>query len=251
MFPVLLDVGGTIFKTDRTTLQKSPFFDNPEFFSEAWQQTQDPKPSPIFVDCEPEGFRHVLEHLRCENYLVPVKYRYLCEHFGLRADACETLVSEYKNTIESAVNHLEIYLKMPDEDPMKTCKLFGLIDRLFCDRRLTDVFNNEIFIVAVSKLITNQNSANQSDPKKKMEQIQTGYTIIIDDKTEFISRGSEKASDLVLTCSEKSLIHDLHKICLRERFDWFMENYVLKFIQVLESTKNWNIIKELRFVTED
>ncbi|KDO25385.1 hypothetical protein SPRG_09326 [Saprolegnia parasitica CBS 223.65] len=64
--PIVLDVGGTLFKTSRTTLLSAvgSCFDN--ISSGAWRPESD---GTYFLDADPTYFGRVLNHLRCEASL--------------------------------------------------------------------------------------------------------------------------------------------------------------------------------------
>ena len=78
---ITIDVGGTLFKTTRTTLKQSPVFRS---MFERWNgETVDRKVDTgtnnlfmPFVDRDGDAFKHVLSYLRDSQYGFPVKYRY-------------------------------------------------------------------------------------------------------------------------------------------------------------------------------
>lgn len=77
MSTVILNVGGTKFETLRTTLadSKSQYLNDLEMNNMPGYA--------IFIDCDPECFKHVLEHLRFLDYKIPSKYKYVATTFHL------------------------------------------------------------------------------------------------------------------------------------------------------------------------
>lgn len=94
---VLLDVGGTIFKTTRSTLSHATYFTS---LFDRWQYKPD---EPYFIDRDDDGFKHVLRYLRDNNYDIPKEYHYELEFYGINYVKKEedneekTVVSELSN----------------------------------------------------------------------------------------------------------------------------------------------------------
>ncbi len=80
MSVIVLNVGGVSFQTFKSTLIKS------EYFRKMFEFTATPT-MPIFIDCDPDGFKHILEYLRFGNYLIPNHYRYLAPYFNIDENA--------------------------------------------------------------------------------------------------------------------------------------------------------------------
>lgn len=83
---ITLDVGGTLFKTYQSTLLKSEYFRTMFEFNKEF-------PNPIFIDCDPRGFKHILEYLRFGNYQIPPKYSYLLAYFMIDESVCNLNLS--------------------------------------------------------------------------------------------------------------------------------------------------------------
>lgn len=96
---VLLDVGGKIFKTTRSTLSHATYFTS---LFERWQYKPD---EPYFIDRDEEGFKHVLRYLRDNNYDIPKEYHYELEFYGINyvekeIEEEKTVVSELSKLID-------------------------------------------------------------------------------------------------------------------------------------------------------
>lgn len=78
---ITLNVGGKVFQTKKETLSRCKFFR--DMLSDCDEQPT------IFVDCDPDNFRHILEYLRFADYQIPADCQYLCRYFML--DECNSL----------------------------------------------------------------------------------------------------------------------------------------------------------------
>lgn len=87
---ITLNVGGTKFETFRSTLMKS------EYFVKMFEFNKD-NLKPIFIDCDPDGFKCILEYLRFGNYVIPNKYQYLTAYFMIDDGVCDC--SKYETII--------------------------------------------------------------------------------------------------------------------------------------------------------
>ena len=65
MSSIKLNVGGTLFETSIAVLEHSVYFKN------MFEMFNDNIPEIIFVDRDPDNFKHVLKFLRDENYKIP------------------------------------------------------------------------------------------------------------------------------------------------------------------------------------
>lgn len=78
---LVIDCGGTIFKTNVSTLRKVPFF---ESYINRWLENNSEN---IFVDQYPELFRHFLNLLRNPGYIIPDMHLenviYIADYYGL------------------------------------------------------------------------------------------------------------------------------------------------------------------------
>ncbi len=72
---VILDVGGVTFKTTWATLIKASYFKHSKKFAI--------KGKVIFIDRDPDNFKHVLSLLRDPNYLFPDEIKYELEFYGI------------------------------------------------------------------------------------------------------------------------------------------------------------------------
>lgn len=79
---VWLDVGGTIFKTTKATLNSAPYFESMNNFQDLTMTTSD---NPIFIDRDPELFRHVLNLLRDPDYKYPESYFSELTFYGIHS----------------------------------------------------------------------------------------------------------------------------------------------------------------------
>ncbi len=77
---IIIDCGGIIFKTTKSTLLKASFF---RTYLDKWNDDS----KPLFVDCDPELFRHFLNLLRDPNYTIPSdmlsNISSMADYFGL------------------------------------------------------------------------------------------------------------------------------------------------------------------------
>lgn len=78
---LVIDCGGTIFKTNISTLCKAPFF---ESYINRWLENNS---ETIFVDQDPELFRHFLNLLRNPGYIIPdihvENVTHIADYYGL------------------------------------------------------------------------------------------------------------------------------------------------------------------------
>jgi hypothetical protein len=65
---VTLDVGGKVFKTNKSTLMKSEYFNN------LFNDTKIDYSNPIFLDRSYSSFKHILHFLRDNTYKFPAQY---------------------------------------------------------------------------------------------------------------------------------------------------------------------------------
>ena len=72
-----LNVGGTIFETTKSTLEKSLYFR--KFFKHNYNKDNES----IFIDRSPHIFKHVLSLLRDPSYYYPLKYKSELEYFQI------------------------------------------------------------------------------------------------------------------------------------------------------------------------
>ena len=98
---VTLDVGGTIFRTTRSTLQRSGYFE--AMLNGPWAETvQDGKP--IFIDRDPENFRHVLGVLRDPQHELPNSMLYELDYFQIQWAYPK---KKDPSLVEDVVNHTD------------------------------------------------------------------------------------------------------------------------------------------------
>lgn len=71
MEAIEIDCSGTIFKTQKQVLMQC------EYFKTMLEACGDE--GTIYIDCNPEGFKYILEHLRYPMCKVPREYKYLCQ----------------------------------------------------------------------------------------------------------------------------------------------------------------------------
>lgn len=117
---VLLDVGGTIFKTTRSTLSNAAYFTS---LFERWIYNPD---EPYFIDRDDEGFKHILRYLRDNNYDIPKEYHYELDYYGIKYVEKEikeekTVVSELSK-INDAINDFSRLFKDEDGDFLLSVK---------------------------------------------------------------------------------------------------------------------------------
>lgn len=91
---IILDVGGSLFKTTKETLCKSAYFET--LLSENWEGSNS---EPIFIDQSPKLFKHVLCFLRDPKYRYPTKYQYLLDFYLIKYTP-ENLYDESESIIE-------------------------------------------------------------------------------------------------------------------------------------------------------
>lgn len=77
---ITLDVGGTVFKTSKSTLMASGFFD--AMLNGPWAETSN-EDDPIFIDRDPENFRHILAILRDPQHVIPHDITYELDYFQM------------------------------------------------------------------------------------------------------------------------------------------------------------------------
>lgn len=98
MMRVTVNVGGQKFETTKQTL-----CGRSEYFTSLFESSEIGNDSEIFIDRDPEPFKHVLGYLRDENYPFPRQLIYELDFFGIRApgsttnkEETSTLVPQFK-----------------------------------------------------------------------------------------------------------------------------------------------------------
>ncbi len=96
---VILDVGGTLFKTTETTLKFSEYFRS----SLKWKGTNNEEI--IFIDRSPYIFKHVLSILRDPSYKYPMEYISELDFYGInKANILRSIVSTKDEIISELKN---------------------------------------------------------------------------------------------------------------------------------------------------
>jgi|SRR5579872_3335679 len=141
---VTLNVGNKInYTTHKSILMNSSFFKSMFDFKMDLSK-------PIFIDCEPHAFKHILEYLRYGNYQIPSRYKYLATFFGIDEGAFEDIVTKpmiimWKGKMIRVNKQKDIYLTIEDalrllvnvseqktykEDTVKSTNAFKLMRKL-------------------------------------------------------------------------------------------------------------------------
>jgi hypothetical protein len=141
---VTLNVGNKVnYTTQKSILIKCSFFKSMFNF-------QVDLSKPIFIDCEPHAFEHILEYLRYANYQIPSRYKYLATFFGIDDAAFEDvntkpMIIMWEGEIIRVNKQEDIYLtiedalkllvsvynqKAPDTHQVKSLHVFKLMSRL-------------------------------------------------------------------------------------------------------------------------
>ena len=95
----MLDVGGTLFKTTKQTLVQAEYF---KAMLERWQSDSD---TPIFIDRDPDNFKHILAYLRDQQHRIPDSVLYELDFYGIK----------YEENNKEAKEKLMMKLKMEKE----------------------------------------------------------------------------------------------------------------------------------------
>jgi hypothetical protein len=135
MTTIQLNVGGMSYVTLKSTLIKCKYFES------LFRFDNNPK-EPIFIDCDPEGFKHILEHLRFANYTIPANFKYLCKYFMIDENACvETIIIKRYNdhTIGKAMYKIEELLSSGTSQTIKSKKIFEIMSKII-DVKELDMF---------------------------------------------------------------------------------------------------------------
>eukprot|EP00734_Pompholyxophrys_sp_LG126_P000002 Pompholyxophrys_sp_v1_NODE_1_length_32789_cov_6.460653.p2 type:complete len:540 gc:universal NODE_1_length_32789_cov_6.460653:123-1742(+) len=77
---VTIDIGGELFCTSQETLSESSFFKS--YFSR-WSDNMTADQT-MFVDRNPEAFKHILSYLRNNDYPLPIKFAYELAFYGIK-----------------------------------------------------------------------------------------------------------------------------------------------------------------------
>ncbi|CAN5841817.1 hypothetical protein BH23THE1_BH23THE1_35050 [soil metagenome] len=110
---IVLNVGGTIFETTSTTLQKSSYFSGCLEFNDNLKNST--KDNPYFIDRDPILFNHVLNYLRDTQYPYPKEYVYELEYYRVKYNNInlidkEEMANKLVKSIKSqndAINRIE------------------------------------------------------------------------------------------------------------------------------------------------
>jgi hypothetical protein len=152
MATVKLNVGGTHFETLKSTLMIS------EYFVKLFQFNNPVEP--IFIDCDPEGFKHVLENMRFANYVIPTNFRYLCSYFMLNnkepvEQTCDGTVNKYKRgTIGYAIYEMEVILSSSESSMIGLKKLMDIMRAVANNKDLKIIISIKIYVYnELSKLL--------------------------------------------------------------------------------------------------
>ena len=164
---VQLNVGGRVnLTTHKSTLLKSSFFKLMFDFTPDTQQ-------PIFIDCDPEGFQHVLEYLRFGNYQIPSKYKYLGQYYGIDDAAFENdnephimiyrgrivRINKQNDTFITLEEGLDMLTEVANDTSIsstsKSTDVFGLLKKLFKDGKIRKlcIINYEICLLYLFLII--------------------------------------------------------------------------------------------------
>jgi BTB/POZ domain len=142
--PISLDVGGHEFRTYKSTLMKSEHFKTKFVF-----KTGDKYRDHDFVDCDHKTFKHILKHLRFNEYKIPLRFKYAAKQFMLPDDAFEKTESDTsKDTIGDYVYRLEGKLSTSNKSTTKTKNTLILMKHIMLNSMLDKICNNGEFIIA-------------------------------------------------------------------------------------------------------
>lgn len=140
---ITLNVGGTVFIVGKSTLLKCEFFRN---IFEDTEQTDEP----LFIDRGGHIFKHILGHLRSNNYPYPKKYADELDYFLINKEGANLY-----NPVENFVNIIHGTECSRCESPAKfgseycdehasLCDyLCGATDRDYCDKPVTCININK------------------------------------------------------------------------------------------------------------
>lgn len=82
-----LDIGGTVFKTTRSNLRKIPYFrERLEDLDANGDHRTGSKAYPLFIDRDPEHFKHVINYVRDRYYTIPEESLHEFKFFGFHID---------------------------------------------------------------------------------------------------------------------------------------------------------------------
>lgn len=97
---IILDVGGKIMKTYKSTLDKVDFFKN---YMARWTGT----PDTIFLDLDPDIFIHILNKLRDIKYDLPDNQSVvkMCNYFGIKLENYDNGPSEIVELMDDHDNY--------------------------------------------------------------------------------------------------------------------------------------------------
>jgi hypothetical protein len=113
---IKINVGGKIYETNKNILIRC------EYFKNMLHDCVNDLSNIIFVDCDPDGFKHILEYLRFAAYKIPKKYSYLCDYFLINDSSIyEDNPDEKLSSQEMKFNRISTLLKIGTKDNL-LCK---------------------------------------------------------------------------------------------------------------------------------
>ena len=225
MTEIVLNVGGTTFQSFKSTLIKSEYFRRMFEFDKNHT-------IPIFIDCDPEGFKHILEYLRFANYQIPKNFKYLATYFMIDDNAfvsdaeCEPddvekardyfrTRAEAIGTMGNAIKKIEEIISSDLHDLTKSHKVFKILYRIITHGYVRDLiwkFGRRTLIFA----------------KEMIPEAYVSKNIHNDDRL------------------DKYEMVNLYKVCKRRNMDSKMQEYVIDFIKLFKTDVNWVAIKNFK-----
>ena len=175
MSVIVLNVGGVSFQTFKSTLIKS------EYFRKMFEFTATPT-MPIFIDCDLDGFKHILEYLRFGNYLIPNHYRYLAPYFNIDENAfIPDITSENKidlnhtvriegedMTVTTAITILEQIVARADKRDGTNIIAFAIMANLVADDYVYNFLATEVFLSKTIKFEEFRKHGTRLSGKKRL-----------------------------------------------------------------------------------
>lgn len=262
MTTITVNVGGTKFETLKSTLLKS------EYFSKCFHFNNNE--TSIFIDCDPEGFKHILEYLRFANYKIPTKFKYMSSYFMIEESAYETdsgYESDTENasdfneiikgeTIGDCISTIEKILSSDLHDLTKSNKIFNILQRLICNGEVSNLFRNKKFVtdtIIIQKNIDNNLELKYWDESKdQVITICPAYYskmgILRNDGYETTLEGLDPVLFIKYNEIDTYKVSNLYNKCKQINLNELLKNYIVEFIKLFKTNNNWTAIRKFKFL---
>lgn len=235
MTTIEIMVGGIKFVTLKSTLMKSTYFANACKFHNDQSNT-------MFIDCDPEHFKHILNYLRFGNYLIPSECEYLLEYFMINNHRCQTVDQTMIALEDLSGNQVTPSLSKSNE-------IFLIISKIVLIDKLSNILRNRQFIIPT--LVLFANTLNEYSGIEVADAFGpfSSTTIWRDCRTkqDFDNNIYLNSSGYRIQCNWKQLSESFTKIT-KMKFNEHIAQYVTFFIEFFKTHQEWKAIKKFEYI---